>query len=121
VAMGSDGSKVVRKTGPGSYTLHRSGVAALMSDLGQVARMARGIPSYQDGKTTGFKLVGVRPGSVLAAMGIRSGDIVRSVNGTVMDAAYGRCVDAADRAAWQRARADLLTGVSRIDAGSTPD
>jgi general secretion pathway protein C len=85
VAIGSDGSKVVRKTGPGSYTLHRSGVAALMSDLGQVARMARGIASYQDGKTTGFKLVGVRPGSVLGAMGIRSGDIVRSVNGTVMD------------------------------------
>ncbi|MFT5433496.1 MAG: membrane-associated protease RseP (regulator of RpoE activity) [Myxococcota bacterium] len=46
---------------------------------------ARFIPNYRKGNYEGFKLVGVRPGSLYRAMGIRSGDIVRSINGQTVD------------------------------------
>ena len=39
------------------------------------------IPHYVKGKTQGFKIVGVRPNSLYSALGIRSGDILKGVNG----------------------------------------
>ncbi|MCA9544159.1 MAG: PDZ domain-containing protein, partial [Myxococcales bacterium] len=37
-------------------------------------------PHYRDGKPQGFKVVGVRPGSLYSHIGIRSGDILKGVN-----------------------------------------
>ena len=56
-----------------------------LTDLTQLGMQARVIPNYRKGKYEGFKLVGVRPGSLYRAIGIRSGDIVRSINGEAIN------------------------------------
>ena len=42
---------------------------------------ARAVPVTQDGKTLGIRMTGVKPGSVLALIGIESGDVLMTVNG----------------------------------------
>ena len=52
-----------------------------LQNLSALGMQARIIPNYHNGKYEGFRLVGVRPNSLYAALGIRSGDIVKRVNG----------------------------------------
>ena len=59
--------------------------AAQLADLGRLGRDARIVPNYRGGRYQGFKLVGVKPGSLFRAIGIRSGDIVRTVDGRELD------------------------------------
>jgi general secretion pathway protein C len=42
---------------------------------------ARAVPVTQDGRTLGIRMTGVKPGSVLALIGIESGDVLMTVNG----------------------------------------
>lgn len=70
-----------KKVGPLTYVGNGPGLNAELTDLTQLGMQARVIPNYRKGKYEGFKLVGVRPGSLYRAIGIRSGDIVRTVNG----------------------------------------
>jgi general secretion pathway protein C len=54
----------------------------LLANPMSVARGARVVPSpATNGQPSGFKLYAVRPASVFAKLGIRSGDTVTSVNG----------------------------------------
>lgn len=71
----------VRKTGPNTYEIDRNMLNEQLDDLGNLSRQARVIPHYRDGKPQGFKIVGVRPGSLYSHIGVRSGDVLKSVNG----------------------------------------
>jgi hypothetical protein len=48
-------------------------------------RQVRVIPHYKDGRPQGFKLVGIRPGSVFRQIGLRSGDVLKAIDGQPMD------------------------------------
>ena len=56
-----------------------------LQDLSALGSQARVVPNYRNGKYEGFKLVGVRPGSLYRAIGVRSGDVIKSVNGKPID------------------------------------
>ncbi|MCC6620244.1 MAG: hypothetical protein IT385_03265 [Deltaproteobacteria bacterium] len=75
----------ITKTGAYDYTLDRKMIDKQLADISKLQQEARVVPHYQDNQYQGFKLVGVRPGSLYRALGIRSGDIVKSVNGTPID------------------------------------
>ena len=80
----SDSEKVkagVKKVGKNTYQVDRDMLNEQLDDLGKLSRQARVIPHYRGGKPQGFKLVGVRPGSLYSHLGVRSGDILKSVNG----------------------------------------
>ncbi len=70
----------VTKTGENSYKMSRADLNSKLENMEELARQARVIPHYRDGKPQGFKLVGVRPGSLYSHLGIRSGDVLKSVN-----------------------------------------
>ncbi|MCB9522133.1 MAG: hypothetical protein H6702_01970 [Myxococcales bacterium] len=70
----------IKKVGKNSYEIDRSMLDEQLADLSTLARQARVIPHYRDGKPQGFKVVGVRPGSLYSHIGIRSGDILKGVN-----------------------------------------
>ena len=70
----------VTKTGTNSWKIDREMLNEQLEDLNKLARMARVIPHYRDGKPQGFKLVGVRPGSLYSHIGVRSGDVIKSIN-----------------------------------------
>lgn len=75
----------VKKNGEFDYSIDKQMLDEQLTDLTQLGMQARVIPNYRKGKYEGFKLVGVRPGSLYRAIGIRSGDIVRSINGEAIN------------------------------------
>jgi general secretion pathway protein C len=58
-------------------TVARAAAAAWLEE--PHAQMARIVPAIGDGRPTGFKIYGIRPGSALASIGFENGDTVRSV------------------------------------------
>jgi hypothetical protein len=80
-----DYSTGVKKLGEYKYQISKKIMGKQLADLESLGCQARVIPNYQHGKHNGFKLYGIRPLSFYRAIGIRSGDIIRSVNGTMIN------------------------------------
>lgn len=81
----TDFAQFVKQESAGRYTINRQMLDEQLQDLSALGAQARAIPNFVGGKYQGFKLVGVRPGSLYRAIGIRSGDIVRSINGQAIN------------------------------------
>lgn len=79
--------KDIKKTGPYAYEIQRRELNKYIDDVGGLGSQARVIPNHVGGKTHGYKLVGVRPNSLFRAIGIRSGDVIMSVNGQSINSA----------------------------------
>lgn len=61
-------------------TIQRGFVDKLMAEPSLLAKQARVVPSQVDGLTRGFKLYGIRSGSLPQLLGFRNGDMVTAVN-----------------------------------------
>lgn len=80
----SNSSKIkdgIKKTGKNQYQIDREMLNEQLEDLSKLSKGARVIPHYRDGRPQGFKIVGVRPGSLYSHIGVRSGDVLKGVNG----------------------------------------
>lgn len=77
---GSDRGGVVSR-GDNQYTVDRDMVRSQLEDPAALQRQARIMPNYRDGEPNGLRLVGVTPNSFYSQLGIRSGDVIHSVNG----------------------------------------
>lgn len=75
----------VRKTGDQEYEIDRAEIDNVLSNLNVIARQARIVPSFKDGKANGFKLFSIRPNSLYSKIGIQNGDIVQRINGYEMN------------------------------------
>lgn len=75
------GSMVVEQNN-NSFTIDRNAVRSQLEDPAALTRQARIMPNYRDGEPNGLRLVGVTPNSFYSELGIRSGDVIHSVNGT---------------------------------------
>lgn len=62
-------------------TLTRAEVDLVLSDQPGLVRGARVVPAVKDGATIGFKLFGIRPGTLYAALGLQNGDTVQALGG----------------------------------------
>jgi hypothetical protein len=71
----------ISKVGPNSYEIKQEEVNKAMGNLSKIATKARIVPAFEGGKSIGFKLFSIRPGSVYSKIGIQNGDIVQGVNG----------------------------------------
>lgn len=71
----------IRSTGPTTWRLHRASLMTFLADPAGALRSARLVPARRDGRPLGFKIFGIRPVSVPAALGLKNGDLVRAVNG----------------------------------------
>jgi general secretion pathway protein C len=71
----------IKKTGKNQYQIDREMLNEQLDDLQSLSKGARVIPHYKDGRPQGFKIVGVRPGSLYSHIGVRSGDVLKGVNG----------------------------------------
>ena len=72
----------VRKTGEGAYLVDRREVEHVVSNLNEVITQARAVPVLTDGKSSGFRLINIRPNSIFEKIGLVDGDIVQRVNDT---------------------------------------
>ncbi|MBM4386404.1 MAG: hypothetical protein FJ088_01620 [Deltaproteobacteria bacterium] len=75
----------VKKLGEHDYQIDKSMLDENLQDLTKLGMDARIVPNYKDGKYEGFKLIGIRPDSLYRAIGIQSGDIIKSINGKDID------------------------------------
>ena len=70
----------------GSYNVPRDLIQQVAGDRAMMEQNApRVVPSYVNGQPNGFRLQGIRSGSIFSAIGIRNGDVITGVNGTVID------------------------------------
>lgn len=78
----------VEDLGDNRYRIPRETLDHSVNNLSQLLTQIRAIPNIQDGRTNGFALSEIEPGSVFDEMGLEEGDVLRMVNGqTITDPA----------------------------------
>jgi general secretion pathway protein C len=71
----------IKEVSPGRYEVDRAMLDEQLADLDNIIRQARVIPHYSQGKPAGFKVVGIRSNSIFRHLGLKSGDVLKSVGG----------------------------------------
>jgi type II secretion system protein C len=64
-----------------SCTVDRAFVEKLMADPRQLMSQARMFPVTKDGETQGFRVSGIKSGSLATMLGLKNGDVVSEING----------------------------------------
>lgn len=79
---GGDNSKLqLKKLGPGKFEVSRAEVQQTMENPSDFFSQMRAMPHFVNGKTDGFSISQVAPGSVFDQLGLQNGDLVTSING----------------------------------------
>ena len=63
------------------YIIQRSLVDKALANQGSLMKTARVIPHDENGRVVGVKLYGIRRTSLLGRLGVRNGDMLRTING----------------------------------------
>jgi general secretion pathway protein C len=71
----------VHPMGLNRYQLDRSTVDSNLNNMSQLLTQMRAIPNVQNGKSNGFSLSEIQPGSLFSQMGLRDGDLVTTISG----------------------------------------
>jgi len=72
----------IRKTADDKFVIDRREVEKTVANINEVFTQARAVPYFEDGKTVGFRVFAIKPGSVFEKIGLQNGDIIQRVNGT---------------------------------------
>lgn len=72
-----------------NFTIPRAEVDKALANLSKIYTDIRAVPYFKNGKADGFKLINVKGGSLFEKLGLRRGDILRSINGTTLDIQTG--------------------------------
>jgi general secretion pathway protein C len=70
----------VRRLSDGKYMVDQREVASSTENLNQVLTQARALPFVEGGKTVGFRLSEIVPGSLYEKIGLVNGDVIQRVN-----------------------------------------
>lgn len=76
----------VSNQGGNSYVIDQRALNAALDNPAQAMTDARLLPSQKDGKVEGFKASEVKPAGVFGMIGIKNGDVIKSLNDFPMDA-----------------------------------
>jgi type II secretory pathway component PulC len=80
----------IEEAGTDHYTVERSVIDNALDDLDALANQVRVRPHRDsDGEVDGFRLSGIRRGSMLEQLGIKNGDIIHEVNGYPLNSNSG--------------------------------
>jgi len=71
----------LKKLGPGKFEVSRAEVQQTMENPTQLFSQMRALPHFVDGKTDGFSISQVAPGSVFDQLGLQNGDLLTSIDG----------------------------------------
>ena len=71
--------------GPRRCSTTRAKLEELLGHMSELSRAARIVPAMKDGRASGFKLYGMRPGSFFDKLGFQKGDVVVTINDLTMD------------------------------------
>lgn len=71
----------VESAGPNRWRIPAQVAKDARSNIGSLMRQAQAIPYLENGKTTGFQIKMIQPGSMIAQLGLQQGDVLREING----------------------------------------
>ena len=71
----------IEKISDTKYNIQRSLVDKVLANQGSLMKSARVIPHEENGRVVGVKLYGIRRTSLLGRLGVRNGDMLRTING----------------------------------------
>ena len=71
----------IEKISDTKFKIQRSVVDKVLANQGSLMRTARVIPHEEDGRVVGMRLYGIRRNSLLGRLGVRNGDMLRTING----------------------------------------
>jgi general secretion pathway protein C len=75
----------VKKLSDGKYMVDQREVQANTENMGQILTQARALPYLEQGKTVGFRLSEIVPGSIYEKIGLQNGDVIQKVNSQDVD------------------------------------
>ncbi|MFW2331699.1 MAG: type II secretion system protein GspC [Nitrospinota bacterium] len=76
----------VSKTGSSEYDISTQYLSDQLNNMSRLMTQIRAVPNLgKDGKAEGFKVSGIRPGSVFSKIGLKNNDIVKQVNGSQLN------------------------------------
>jgi len=75
----------VQKLSNSKYMVDQKEVIASTENMGQILTQARALPYLEQGKTVGFRLSEIVPGSIYDKIGLQNGDVIQKVNSQDVD------------------------------------
>ena len=63
------------------YAVQRFVIDKILEDQAELMKTTRIVPTLDAGKTVGVTLFGIRPGTLMAILGLRDGDVLQTING----------------------------------------
>jgi general secretion pathway protein C len=79
--VGDDIKKGIQKAGASEFNVDRGVVDKILENQAELMRTARIVPEQENGKVVGIRLFGVRPDTLLGALGMENGDRLEKING----------------------------------------
>ncbi len=89
----------VKKKGEGKYEVSRDSIDTVLSNMSALSTDARVVPDFKGGKQRGFKLFSIKSKSVFSKIGLKNGDVLKTVNGYTLSSpdkileVYGKLKD----------------------------
>lgn len=75
----------VRKVSEGKFAVDQREVLASTENLNQLLTQARALPFVEQGKTVGFRISEIVPGSLYEKIGLQNGDVIQKINSQDVD------------------------------------
>lgn len=71
----------IHKVSDTEYNIDRSVVDQILENQAELMKSARIVPEQKDGKVVGVRMFGIRPDTLLGALGLQNGDRLETLNG----------------------------------------
>jgi general secretion pathway protein C len=75
----------VRKLSEGKWAVDQREVTASTENINQLLTQARALPYMEQGKTVGFRISEIVPGSLYEKIGLQNGDVIQKINSQDVD------------------------------------
>jgi general secretion pathway protein C len=75
----------VKKLGDGKFVVDQREVASSTENMNQLLTQARALPYTEQGKTVGFRISEITPGSLYEKIGLQNGDVIQKINSQDVD------------------------------------
>jgi general secretion pathway protein C len=81
----ADSTEGIRDVGENRWIISSQAAQSAKDNMGEIMKQARLVPAGKDGQVEGFRVVMIRPRSLLWNLGLKRGDVIREVNGISLD------------------------------------
>jgi general secretion pathway protein C len=82
---GGNAAAGVKRMSDGKYMVDQREMLASTENMSQILTQARALPYMEQGKTVGFRISEISPGSIYEKIGLQNGDVIQKVNSQEVD------------------------------------